>query len=73
MMCQFQNPLWKLKCTQLNPKSLETNPKPPNYFDKKPNRIPNNVKSTLLLYNYLNNKALSEKIKPHQHIASLNV
>ena len=37
----------------VEPKSLETNPKPPNHFDKKPNRTPNHVKSTLLLRNHL--------------------
>ena len=63
MTYQFQNPLWKLKCIQLNPNSLETNPKTSNYFDKKPNRTPNHVKSTLLIRNHLKNKVPSEKNK----------
>ena len=59
MTCQFQNLTWKLKCIQLNPKSVKTNSKPPNQFDKKSNRTSNHVKFTLLLRNHLKNKVSS--------------
>ena len=63
MTCQFQNLTWKLKCIQLNPKSLKTNSKPPNHFDKKPDRTPNYVKFTLLLRNHLKKIKSDQKIK----------
>ena len=43
----------KAKMHPVEPKSLKTNSKPPNHFDKKPNRTPNHVKFTLLLRNHL--------------------
>ena len=52
----------KAKMHPVEPKSLKTNSKPPNHFDKKPNITSNNVKITLQLRNHV------KKIKSHQKI-----